>query len=362
MKSKEKKLKALIAKLREIEPLRDHSDSFWKFYLKLNARGSWELLRITLYNKNYYFSFAGSNLNFSYPGHEQVDRENFIPWESKEMDWILSLTPKAINEIIKNPVTYAEKIYRELPLKYRDGFVPRKFLMNYVPDLYRPEKEMGTRKADKIIRWVEKNREGRDYYLKSMTLNLYLKYCRVAYYANKKKLGIRGAKSGLELYKVFADNRHEGLLDIDPNSPEAFEKWFQGGRRGGHPWEIYRGGNTTHIDLGVQHHEVFGWSIFLNAPSTSRMVECVNIALAFIEEDLAFEFSNSKSYRQRLLGLDNVGIVTEWFSTHRANQSYPEDLDVYDCIHLTDLNKTEQRKIAQVTSWLPLKLILPQAL
>lgn len=352
-------MKALIEKLHQIEPLRDYSDSHWKFYLKINARGAWELLRITLYNKNYYFSFAGSSLNFSYPGDKDFDRGNSIPWTSPEMDWILTLTPKAINEMIKDAVTYVENINRGLPLKYRDGFVPRKFVKYYVPDLYRPENELGSKKTHKIIQWIEKNGEGREFYLKSMTLNLYLKYCKAAYYANQRKLNIKGDKSGLELYKRYADNRHEGLLDINPDSPEAFEKWYHG-YRGGHPWEIYRGGNTTHIDLGVHHHEKYGWSVFLDAPSTGRMVECINIALAFIEAGLAFEFSNGKSYRQRLLGLDNVGIVSDWYSTHRANQSYPEELNVYDCIHLSDLNKIEQRKVARLASWLPLSLILPQ--
>ncbi len=57
------------------------------------------------------------------------------------------------------------------------------------------------------------------------------------------------------MYARYADGRHDGLLDINPASEQEFADWIDGTHpergMGGHPWEIKRGGNTTHIDLIV---------------------------------------------------------------------------------------------------------------
>jgi hypothetical protein len=56
---------------------------------------------------------------------------------------------------------------------------------------------------------------------------------------------------GIELYKLFADGRHEGLTEIEQDSVSEFRDWMDEKhpkrQRGGHSWEILRGGNTTHI-------------------------------------------------------------------------------------------------------------------
>lgn len=47
-------------------------------------------------------------------------------------------------------------------------------------------------------------------------------------------------------YYLNADGRDDGLRDIAPESPEAFEAWYSSNaRHGGHPWEVCRGGNST---------------------------------------------------------------------------------------------------------------------
>src|SRR6478672_7667006 len=125
-----------------------------------------------------------------------------------------------------------------------------------------------------------------------MTLELFLKYCAVAYQANPatfeesgfgKKERFKFGLSGLEYYRLYADGRHGGLLDIDPKSPEAFSEWYNSKKwQGCHPWEIYRGGNSTHIDLEVSKHRYKeGWSVTLSAFSSTRLVETCRIALAF---------------------------------------------------------------------------------
>ena len=55
-----------------------------------------------------------------------------------------------------------------------------------------------------------------------------------------------------ELYFRYADGRDEELSSIDLDSETAFREWLKFGGRGyGHPWEVSRGGNSTHIDFQV---------------------------------------------------------------------------------------------------------------
>ena len=66
------------------------------------------------------------------------------------------------------------------------------------------------------------------------------------------------------MYKRYADGRCGALHEIDPDSPDEFLLWLD--RKtpctrdcGDHPWEIKRGGNTTHIDLYVCRPDRLRW-------------------------------------------------------------------------------------------------------
>ena len=89
-----------------------------------------------------------------------------------------------------------------------------------------------------------------------MTSNEFFEYCRVAYLAGQREDDHVDANlSGREMYERYADGTDEGLLQIDGDSKEEFAAWIDGKHpkktSGSHPWEIKRGGNTTHIDLSV---------------------------------------------------------------------------------------------------------------
>lgn len=315
----------------------------------------WDYLTITKYQKNYYFNLCAQRLELCYP--EEKDR---IDWDSEEVSGLIRCLSLTIKQQIKDPKNYLKKLNQNLPLRYRDGIIPRNWLIRWVPDLYRPEKILGARNTAKLCHHLEKSKDGAaEKFLPEMTLTTYLSYCKEAYLANAKSLKFSRESKALELYKQFADNRNDGLLDIDPNSPVAFSQWYHGSRGGGHPWEIYRGGNTTHIDLGVRFEENKGWIIYLNSEATSRLVETARIALGFIEKDLPFELLNGKSIRMKLHNLDNIGLVPDWHSTHRAASEFPDEFHVYDCIHLRNLETREEKKVISLATWFPLDLNLP---
>ena len=163
--------------------------------------------------------------------------------------------------------------------------------------------------------------------------------------------------SGLAMYKRLADGRHEGLVELPMDSADAFNQWYHSKRGGGHPWEVYRGGNTTHIDLGVIE-KAGGWSVYLRGSSTSRMAETIRIVLALEKAGLPVEIHDAEELRSRLLGMDNMGIIPNFVDNHRASQNFEKGDRVYDCAHLRDFNR--KNRILPFISWKPIEPIRPR--
>lgn len=110
--------------------------------------------------------------------------------------------------------------------------------------------------------------------LKEMAAGIFFECCRLDYQANQYE-GI-GKLSDKELYRKHADGRDEGLLILDEDSSIGFESWyFDKTRFGGHPWEVCRGGNSTHVSLYVMHDEE-GWWLRLQDPVLAGLLRLSN--------------------------------------------------------------------------------------
>lgn len=60
-----------------------------------------------------------------------------------------------------------------------------------------------------------------------MTANDFFDYCKIAYIAGQRRDDhVDKPLSGREMYQHYADGRDEGLLQIDPNSPQEFSDWL----------------------------------------------------------------------------------------------------------------------------------------
>ena len=99
--------------------------------------------------------------------------------------------------------------------------------------------------------------------------------------------------------------------------------------------------------------------MFLGGSSTMRMAETIRIALALTEEDLPLEIHNAEELTLRLLGQDNVGIIPEYISTHRANQDFDVADKVFDCLHLGDLPRNN--RVLPFVTWKPFAPLRPLA-
>src|SRR5690606_35595761 len=146
-----------------------------------------------------------------------------------------------------------------------------------------------------------------------------------------------------------ADGRHEGLLEINPNSTTEFADWIDGKHqkrsRGGHPWEIKRGGNTTHIDLSVSRpsYDNTNFTVSLGRAPISRLKETICMFLGIHAARLPISSSDPEGIRKRLLAQDNIGIFPFYNSLHRADQYFHQHDDAYDVLYFEDLGKYKRR-------------------
>lgn len=288
---------------------------------------------------------------------------------AKVWETLIESARKWLKVARKDWIKANKRVQVEYPLRHRYGVAPHALIRASLPDVYRLDKELGKGRTRKLVRLVEDG-----FFLKkdntevsSMTADDYFQYCRIAYLAGKRKEEtIDESLSGREMYSRYADGRHEGLLEIDPASEREFADWIDGKhpkrKRGGHPWEIKRGGNITHIDLTVSRSSPYrqeGFKVELRGESVVRMVETMSMFLAIHEAKLPISIANPDGVRKRLLAQDNIGFIPSYASLHRADQHFSRDEDVFDVMYFDDLGRFKRRMTPFVT-WEPLPILKPR--
>lgn len=287
-----------------------------------------------------------------------------------------------LDEVARDPVKANCRMAKEFPLDERMGIVPRFVAERYIPDFYSIGKELGKTKSEQFVKifesgyfWRKENAQVED-----MTANKFFEYCRIAYLASEEKDDhLDRSLSGREMYDRYSDGRYGALLDIDPDSTEEFMKWLDGkvpcDRHGGdHPWEIKRGGNTTHIDLYVHRAREYDWYVNdedrkkaesstkvivgLRGHHIGRIVETVKMFLALRKVDLPIWLDDAESVRNRILALDNIGIIPDSDSLHRGWQEYPSDFKIADVMHFASFGQMRRFALPFV-SWKPLPVLVP---
>lgn len=347
----------VVTELRGFKPRRDGPDSIWEFYIPFKSR--WQYLHIQEYKGIYYFS--GSEWDsFSTEKERELD-----PKAEPFIRALPAILRKVHREITKDQMAYNLRISRRASPHLRLGIIPRVFVRELIPEWMRYDQELSAAEIKKTISILStySNPE-----VEEMTSGRFFEYCKIAYLANGKRTfpEMNLKDSGLKLYDRWADGRDGGLRKLDLKSPAAFERWYEGGAgSGGHPWEIYRGGNSTHIDLAVSRsNDGKKWKVGIGAFSSTRLVEACRIMLALNKAGLPFECFDQKSYLHRLAGDDWVGIVPKDESIKYAWQQFPEEWHVADCIHFSwfkdDFGKVVRplREIRSLITWFPLPPII----
>jgi hypothetical protein len=343
-----------------------------------DPKGTWHRLHVNKYKETFYITHVGGDCGSlevkpgktlraansvageAYPGGKRPGQLAGA-WEP-----LITAARRWLRVVRKDWIGANKRVQVEYPLQRRFGVVSNAVIRASLPDLYRLDKELGKAGTRTFVRLVEQGffMRAENTGIPSMTAADYFQYCRIAYLAGRRKADdVDLSLSGREMYARYADGRHEGLLDIAPNSAREFADWIDGTHPkrggGGHPWEIKRGGNTTHIDLTVARPALYrkeGFKVELQGESIGRVVETIRMFLAIHEAKLPISIANPEGVRKRLLAQDNIGIVPCYASLHRANQHFGKEQDVFDVMHYDELGRFK-RRITPFISWEPLPIL-----
>lgn len=208
--------------------------------------------------------------------------------------------------------------------------------------------------------------------LTSLTGNDFLAACALGYEAcGYDVCGKGGERLPLdELYIRYADGRDEGLTGkgmglcsgpgIDLTSPGAWDAWFfDRARRGGHPWEVCRGGNSTHVSLAVCHdrreaefrHRVgelsdeefraaeqsWGYYYVVAGKAWNRAVESVHFYVALKRAGLPAVLRDARAILARFKGEDLIGVVPRDVIPVYCEGMFPKSYGtILDFMHVHD--------------------------
>ena len=277
---------------------------------------------------------------------------------------------------------YNKMVEESLPYQHRTGVIPRKVEWEYYPGAKESTFEglsSNTFLAFKsFIRENDLDHIGR---MKNMTANDFFKACAAGYLA----CGYEGTDlTPVEQYLKHADGRDEGLTGtghglnegpgIDFDDPQAWDTWyFDRNRSGGHPWEVCRGGNSTHVDLCVCHDERHlgfllrsgriteeeynqrkaraGYYFAVRGKSWGRSVEAVNFFVAIREAGYPVILEDAEGILARFEGTDLIGIVPENCPTRYCEDRFPAKYGtILDFMHV---DEEDMENFGNQIEWLP---------
>ena len=252
--------------------------------------------------------------------------------------------------------TYGKLTETGVDLRLRTGTVARTDYWRVFPeDREDYFKDISEREIDAFEKAVAE--QGEDPYatpasrLERMTANDFYRFCASGYKANRYP-GLKG-KTLRKMYEAHADGRDEGLGEIDPDSPDAFDKWYHDrDRHGGHPWEVCRGGNSTHVSLYVRHDDK-GYYLDVTGRSWGRSVETAKFFLALKRKGLPVVVSDAKELLARFRGTDRIGIVPENVFPRYCESWFPGER-IVDFMNLP-WEKKDREKLIPFVSWQSLK-------
>ena len=263
---------------------------------------------------------------------------------------------------------YNRLVESSLPFWHRTGVVKRSIVWDAEPSMkenihdglpretfltFQDLIESGSNDEEKIGR------------IKAFTGNDFLKACAIGYSA----CGYDGGDRSLtDQYLMHADGRDEGLTGkgyglekgpgIDLDDPAAWDKWYSDKSHwGGHPWEVCRGGNSTHIDLYVCHdRDHIRWRLYKKEISEkqaeelekeggyyfavagdawTRAVEAVKFYVALKNTGLPVVIRNADAILSRFKGDDYIGIVPHMVFPAYCESMFPDKYGkILDFMHI----------------------------
>lgn len=360
---------AFLGELESFEYMVESLDRIWEVLFPAED-GKWHHLKAIKYEDRYILIDITGNLDpieLKMPDSINAVQNNHL---SGLESWARLLEDARcwLRFVRKDWIAANKRVRIEYPLDFQKGIVPHALIRTTFPEYFRFDLELGAERKQKVIELVESGYllRSKNAQVERFTANEYFAYCKIAYLAARQEHEqVDENLSGREMYRLFADGRDDGLLDIEGDSPQEFADWIDGTRPkkriGGHPWEIKRGGNTTHITLAVYRHSYSQrsfFSIVLSGEAWNRFAETLKMLCAIHDAGLPISITNPESVRKRLLAQDTVGVIPIYDSLHRGNQQFPAKLDVFEVLHYKDFGRYK-RRITPFITWEPLPILKP---
>ena len=246
-------------------------------------------------------------------------------------------------KMLKNG-TYNVFVKNNLPYKLRKGVIKRSVLWKNNPEHKKFDFDGLSEKTISTFRSILKsgvNDKTKISRIKEFTANDFFKACELGY----KALGYKTEGMSLsEIYMKYSDGRDEGLTGsgyglnegpgINFEDARAWDEWYSGHRGGGHPWEIIRGGNSTHVDLFVCHDDE-GYYFIIHGKH--RQFEAVTFYITLYAAGLPVYIEDADEILARFDGNDFVGIVPNFIYPRYCEDMFPKEYGkIIDFMHIYD--------------------------
>jgi len=329
----------------------------WKSYYPDNTK--WYQLMTLEYNDEIFFYLNGKHL-FTIKKNENPKKVSAFTSESFNLfvNWIHYRIPVEISNLRQDPILFNKYIQQNLSWTKRFGKIRRKDYWNIIGnDTIRADKNLGKETIKKLKLYVQSLNSISPMPFQEMTANTFFKLCEICYDANDYFKDHNETLSPLGKYLTMSDGRDAGLRNIKADSTEAFNEWYHGPQRiGAHPWEICRGGNSTHISFFISETDN-KWIVGLDGSSIGRVEETVRMAVSLFENNIPFILRDANEILNMVTGKDFIGIVPDTVFPRYCHGLFPKEDKIIDFMNI-GFDKAITMKIIEKVNWLPLEEIV----
>jgi len=332
---------------------RKEFDQMWEEYYPKESY--WYKVTTSRYQQEKFF-FLNSKLIFTLKETEVV-----APIGVYAIDYVKEILGK-LSERVKQEVGLLQQdqykwndyLEKNLTYNHRLGRIKRGDFLNILGDeAMRLDKRIGKNKLKQLKSYIAAS--GSAGYLpliRDITADDFFRFCEICYEANAYFKGKQKDLTPREKYTSMADGRDAGLREIPGNSPKAFHEWYHSGKSAGcHPWEICRGGNSTHISLSV-YPEKDQWKLYLAGSSIGRVEETVKMALALYDHQIPFILVQAEEIGRMVTGTDFIGLVPDSITPRYCHSLFPKEEKIIDFMNLPH---DYEKEVISAANWYPLE-------
>lgn len=330
----------------EVNNMQDFEE-IWHYYYPDEVK--WYKFAVAKYADVHYF-YIDSKLIFQFKSDES-NNEDCSDFQTTLAEWLLKETAQTIDSIKKDAARYNDFIESNLPYRKRVGRILRSDFWSILPE-FGEEFQKITTDSLEILNKVKVQSESKTFkYLSSISSGDFFRFCEVGYDANQYFAKSNKTLTAKEKYIAMADGRDCGLTILNEKSYQDFNKWYETEKNcGGHPWEICRGGNSTHISLYICQDNN-GWYLRLEGSSRARVIETIKMAVALYKNEIPFILGKAEEIYSMARGVDYIGIVPESVTPRYCHSYFPAEDKIIDFMNL---GAEKSNEIINKAFWYPL--------